>query len=122
MSTDTDEVRRIARRRYWREPDARLMVDAWRRSGASASAFARPYKLDPQRILRWAKDLDTPQHPTVRFHPVRVVDSGNSTTMSFGPPVVEIVLLGGRRVRVPPGVDPSELRRILDVVESAPTC
>lgn len=124
MGTDTDELRRIARRRYWREADARRVVDAWRQSEASAAAFARRYQLDPQRILRWAKDLDGPgsQPSAVRFHPVRLVDRGASATVAFAPPVIEVVLLGGRRVRVPPGVDPSELARILDVVERAPSC
>ena len=122
METDSDEVRRLARRRYWRETDARRVVDAWRQSEASAAAFARRYQLDPKRILRWAKDLDTPARSTVRFHPVRVVERGDAVAVTVAPPIVEIVLLGGRRVRVPPGVDLSELRRILDVVEDAPTC
>ncbi|MFN7955434.1 MAG: hypothetical protein U0610_27165 [bacterium] len=122
METDSDAVRRLARRRYWREADARRVVDAWRRSEASAAAFARRYQLDPKRILRWAKDLDGPQPSAARFHPVRVVERGDPATVTFAPPIIEIVLLGGRRVRVPPGVDPSELRQILDVVEGAPAC
>ncbi len=122
METGSDELRRIARRRYWREADARRVVDAWRQSEASAAAFARRYQLDPQRILRWAKDLDGPALSGVRFHSVRVVDRGDAATVALAPPVVEIVLLGGRRVRVPPGVDPSELRQILEVVEGAPAC
>ncbi|MCC7173430.1 MAG: hypothetical protein IT459_23500, partial [Planctomycetes bacterium] len=87
-----------------------------------AAAFARRYQLDPKRILRWARDLDPPPRPEVRFHPVRVVDRGDASTVTFAPPVIEIVLLGGRRVRVPPGVDACELGRILDVVERAPSC
>lgn len=114
-------VRQVARCRYWREADARVIVGAWRGSGESAAAFARRHDVDPQRLLRWAKDLEGPRD-LVRFHPVKLVHRGASAVLSAAPPTVEIVLVGGERVRVPPGVDPTELRRILDVVAGATAC
>ena len=124
MRTDrNDEVWQIARRRYWREADARRVVEAWRESEASAAAFARRYQLDPKRILRWAKDLDAPLNPrAVQFHPVRVVDRCDAPTPAFDAPIIEIVLVGGERIRVPPGVDPAELRQVLDVVAGPSAC
>ncbi len=123
MRTEVDEIGRIARRPYWREADARRVVEAWRASEASAAAFARRYQLDARRILRWAKDLDSALHPAaVEFHPVRVVDRSDARSACVEPPIVEIVLVGGERIRVPSGVDPADLRRILDVVAESSGC
>ena len=47
-------VVRVAARRYWREADARVVVEAWRRSGESLSPFARRYRVRRGADLREA--------------------------------------------------------------------
>ena len=51
-------VLRVAARRYWREADARVVVEAWRRSGESLSTFARCYRVHDKRIARWASRME----------------------------------------------------------------
>jgi hypothetical protein len=48
-------VFRVATRRYWREADARVMVEAWRQSGTSLSAFIRRYGVHGTHRVRRPK-------------------------------------------------------------------
>ena len=43
----------------WREPQAREVLQRWRESGLSGSAFARAHGLNPQRLLWWRKRLES---------------------------------------------------------------
>ncbi len=113
-------VLRVAGRRYWREADARVMVEAWRESGASLSAFARRYGVHGTRVARWAARLETQRH-AVRFHPVRLVAAAGRGWP--GREAIEVVLTDGRVVRVPPGFAPEDLHQVLRVLdEGATTC
>ena len=124
----------VAQRRYWSAGDARVIVDAWRRSGESQVSFATRHGLDPKRIGRWAARLarsdlarrdrlspePPPRRPTtrraLRFHPVEVVSAGG---LALGEPdrAIEILLASGPAVRVPPGVAREDLERVLAVLE-----
>ena len=57
--------------RYWRAADAERVLEAWRRSGQSAAAFARQHGVSSVRLLRWRDRLKGSTPPV--FHPVRVV-------------------------------------------------
>ena len=39
-----------AGRAYWREADARVIVEAWEQSGETGAAFARRLGVHPQRL------------------------------------------------------------------------
>ena len=89
------DVRRIAQQRRWSEAEGQRMVDAWRGSGESRTAFARRYGFAVHRLTTTAD----PRGPVTErapssFHPVRVrptrIDAGDAAPM-------EILLL-----RVPP--------------------
>ena len=118
MSTKS-EVTQVARRRYWREVDARVMVEAWRRSARMLSEFADQHGVDPKRIARWASRLRSLEPAPVRFHPVRVADDG---TASRGGGAIEIELSGTRRVRVAHGFEAEDLRRVLAVLAEGSRC
>ena len=64
-------IGRIAARSYWREADARVVVEAWRRSGLSVAAFARRHGLTAQRLAYWRAHVDADTRPRegVPFHP-----------------------------------------------------
>ena len=47
------EVAQISRRGYWKEADARVVVEAWRSGGETLSKFAARYGVDAKRIARW---------------------------------------------------------------------
>jgi transposase-like protein len=107
----------VARRR-WRAGDARVLIEAWRQSGQTLTAFARSYDVHPERLGRWHRLLRTQLQGSepVRFHPVQVrpvqprrAEPGEK---------IELVLLDGRAIRVPHGFAADDLRRVLHVLEA----
>ena len=113
------EAAQVSRRGYWREAEARVMVEAWWSSGETLSEFAARYGVDPKRIARWASRLERPRAEPVQFHPVRVV--GVEPGKEAGS-AIEILLVGGRRVRVAGGFDAEDLQRVLAVIEPGTRC
>ena len=113
------EVAQVSRRGYWREAEARVMVEAWRSGGETLPEFAARYGVDPKRIARWASRLQKPQPEAVGFHPVRLVgvEPGNGSGSA-----IEIDLIGGRRVRLAHGFEAEDLRRVLAVLEGTAKC
>jgi hypothetical protein len=95
---------------YWREAEARVVVAAWRQSGATLTAFARSRGVHPRRLARWARRLEGKRREPVRFHPVRLVEKRPREAK------LEIVLRSGCRVRVPSGFAVEDLRRVLEAV------
>jgi len=53
----------------------------------------------------------------VHFHPVRL-----ATRDDGGGAAIEVHLVGGHRVRVPPGFPAADLRRVLAVLEAGTPC
>lgn len=113
---ETDVVRRTARSRYWREEDARLVVDAWRESGDSLASFCRSHGVASVRLSRWASRLG--RGTPVRFHPVRLTAGGESAARAG----FEIELRDGTTVRLAAGFALDDLRRILSALVPAPRC
>lgn len=113
---------RIARSRYWREAEARLVVQSWRRSGQPLSEFARRYGLKPRRIVRWISRLEPAGSAEVQFHPIRLVDSAERRRPASRPEAIEVVLVNGCRVRLPEGFAAEELQRVLAVLEDEARC
>ena len=70
MSGRTD-----GRGRRWGSDEAREVIAQWRRSGQSASAFARARGFSAMRLSYWAKRLSS--DATVRLVPI-AVDEGTS--------------------------------------------
>jgi hypothetical protein len=113
----TGNITEVAVRRYWRESDARVMVEAWRHRGQSLAEFARRHRVDRRRVGRWAGRIDGSAPAPVRFHPVRVAapDGGDGAA-------IESQLAGGPRVRVPSGFRTEDLRRVLAVLDPRRPC
>jgi len=119
-----------AGRSYWREAEAGPVVRAWESSGQSLPAFAATHGLNASRVARWAKRLGkrrggrrrpgrTGIAPLkLRFHPVELVGSAAEPERMS----IEVVLLDGRRVRVPSGFASEDLERVLRVVEERRRC
>ena len=68
----TRNLTELAGRSYWREGEARQIVETWRQSGERVSLFAARLRVDPRRVSRWASRLDRSEAAVLRFHPVRV--------------------------------------------------
>jgi hypothetical protein len=115
---------------YWREAEARQVIQAWERSGQVLSRFAAKHGLKAARLARWASRLgkravgrrervSAGAAPLkLRFHPVELVGSPSGLERS----VIEIVLPDGRRVRVFTGFASDDLERLLRVLESRSRC
>ncbi len=113
------EVRRVAGRGYWREADARVLVEAWRGSGERLSGFARRHGFEPRRLVRWVKRLEGAERSALRFHPVRLVEREPGTVDRTR---IEIHLAGGERICVPRSFEAEDLRRVLAVLAEAGGC
>lgn len=120
MARKTD-VLKVAKRRYWRESEARVLWKAWRSSGETLAAFARRYGFDRRRLARWVERLEGPGE-AVRFHPVRLVERGPAPENSGNGVAIEIELAQGQRVRVVRGFEAEDLRRVLGVLGEAEKC
>ena len=108
-----------ARNPYWREHDARLVLEKWSSSGLGLEEFARRYELKPRRLRRWSERLGPGRR--VRFHPVELrfdrFPPGDAVSGEGG---IAVVLHGGRRVAVGRDFDEELLARVVRVVESWP--
>src|SRR5215831_8867317 len=113
------EITDIIRKRRWSEAEARLVVSASQASGKSVLSFAREYGLQPSGIWRWSARLQEESTGGMRFHPVRRVEP---EPLDPRPGTIEVVLLNGRRVRIPPGFVAEDLVRVLEVLEGGVSC
>ncbi len=116
---DQGAFRAVARNPYWREGDARVVLEEWSSSGLEVAEFARRHGLRAGRLRRWSERLGARRG--LKFHPVELRLDG----VSAGPPVsgeggVAVVLRGGRRVAVGRDFDEELLARVVRVVESWP--
>ena len=115
----TGTLAEVASRSYWREDDARRIVDAWQESGEPISRFARRLGVDWRRVSRWARRLVPSAEARLRFHPVRVTDEDVPRP---GAASIDIEVGQGRRVRVAPGFATDDLRRVLAVLDESRPC
>lgn len=112
------DLREIVGRSYWREADARVIVEAWQQSGETGVAFARRLGVHPGRLWWWASRLRRPEPTAMRFHPVRVASTDTSRREVW----MEMDLGNGQRVRVNPGFAAEDLRRVLTVLDEVTSC
>ncbi len=112
-------VEEVVTKRYWREGEGRVVVDAWRRSGESSATFARRHEIGRARLERWARRLGRTSG-RVRFHRVRLVERrpGRDDARRGGAPIE----IEGRRVRVFPGFAAEDLALVLEVLEGRERC
>lgn len=92
--------------------------------GMSVSLVARRRGVDPSLLFRWRRQLLAPLEPPPLFEPVELVSGAPVSSCPASPApasggVIEIELVGGRRVRVDREVDAEALRRVLSVLERA---
>ena len=111
-------LQQVTRRGYWRESDARVLIDAWRGTGESLTRFASRHGVERRRLARWLKRLGGSGAPVL--HPVRVLERPAATIGGGG--AIELRLADGSRVFVPPGFTSDDLRRVLAVLAEATPC
>jgi len=107
-------LRRLAAKSKWTTADAREVFAAQAGSGLSVAAFTRRLGIGGARLGWWRTrvKLEPPAPAMLRVHVREEVAAVNGGT------VVEVVVGGGRIVRVPRGFDAGELSRIVAALES----
>ena len=93
----------------------RAIVGRWQRSGLSGVEFCRRHGIHPQRLWYWKRVLGEATRRrkarAVSFAPVQVVDLERAGTASL-----EVVLTGGERLVLRPGISAELLREVLQAL------
>jgi hypothetical protein len=101
----------------WKREEARAVVAAYEASGLSLEKFASSEGFKPERVERWARKLKAGKPPKaprfVEFRPTGVRPRGAP---------IEIVLRSGHVLFVAESVDPTALRRVMDLLERDADC
>lgn len=102
----------------WSEVEARGVLDAWKRSGASLEAFARSRGLVPQRLYWWKRKLGIAgQKARAALVPVRVIASSDSADESRRGEPVTVLLRSGHMLKVGRDFDESTFARVVALLE-----
>lgn len=131
-SSRVEVIMSVERRRRWSREDKERLVAASFEPGVSSSEVARAAGIHVSQLFRWRKDLcDRIEPPVAQFLPVVMEPDPPSPpppeerapAPRRGRPrgrskrgIIEIELVGGKRVRVDGDVDVETLRRVLDVL------
>jgi hypothetical protein len=114
--------RKAAKERYWRDH-----LDAWRRSGLSVCAYCHQHHLAQPTFYLWRRNLEQPPATSTPCQPANQPLAGNAPFLPLrlvGPTptqaVLELVLRGGRIIRVPSGFAPDALRQLITLAEQLP--
>jgi hypothetical protein len=90
----------------------------WRSSGLSVRAFCAEHGLAAPSFYWWRRALGEKNAEAVHFAPVRVVSDPRPQPTADGLTAdLELVLGGGRRLRIGAGFDGPTLQRLLALLE-----
>jgi transposase len=101
-----------------KEQQWRRWMHQWQQSGLSVRAFCARHDLAEPSFYGWRRELHRRDAAPTAFVPVRVVPDEEPAAARS----VEVLLAGGRRLRVAPGFDPATVRQLLAVLEEVPPC
>jgi transposase len=109
----TSKQRNPVKERFWRRT-----VRQWQKSGLSVRAFCSQEGLSEPSLYAWRRTLKQRDAEAMALVPVRVVSEPEPAAADPADAVgLELVLGGGRRVRIGPTFDPVTLQRLLRVLE-----
>ncbi len=104
---------------HWRQ-----LIERWQSSGLSVRAFCERHRLALPSVYAWRRTLrqrDRLACPSQAPAPVTFLPLLVQPDDTDPPPSLELVLAGGRCLRIPPGFDPATLRALLVALED-PSC
>jgi len=125
-------LRMVRNNRYWSRREAAVVLARLENSGQNVATFARQHGIPDKRIRRWKAKLPSPHalvareaaivtEHTIPLVPVRVVETRVETMgAADGSSALEVVVRGGRAVRVSLGFDDETLARVVTVLEALP--
>ena len=100
-----------------KEQHWRRLIQLWKNSGLTVRVFCTRHHLSQPSFYTWRRELQQRDAATT-FVPVRVVTDDQPTPST----PIEILLAGGRSIRITPGFDPATLRQLLAVLQEVPPC
>lgn len=109
----TGKPRDASKERFWRR-----MLRQWHRSGLSARAFCQQHGLSQASLFAWRRTLARRDDEAVHFVPVQLLpqetpaESGGSAASGL-----ELLLNGGRILRIGNAFDGPTLQRLLALLE-----
>ena|SRR5947209_5191337 len=101
-----------------KEQQWRRRIQQWQQSGLSVPAFCRLHDLAPASFYAWRRLIEQRDAAAGPFVAVQVIAADE-------PPAeqpFEVVLPGGRTLRVPPRFDQAALRQLLAVLREVSPC
>jgi hypothetical protein len=101
-----------------KEQQWRRRIGQWQQSGLSVRAFCARHDLAQGSFYAWRRAIQQRDAAAGPFVAVQVVGDDEPAA---GQPF-EVVLPGGRALRVPPRFDRTALRQLLAVLEETPPC
>lgn len=111
MSTARQHDR--GKEQFWRR-----LLGQWHRSGLSVRDFCAEQGLSEPNFYAWRRNIARRESEGVGFVPVRVVSKGKAGAATDGlSSGLELVLDGGRLLRIGPSFDAATLRRLLPLLE-----
>ena len=128
----------VAARRIWSAAEKQRIVDEASVLGVNISAVARNNGVAQSLLYRWRKDaaaaasapspafvpvaLTTAQSPVLQTaaKEVRQKSSPVSSRPAISASLIEVVLEGGRTLRIAPDIEPQVLARILSILKANP--
>jgi transposase len=90
-----------------KEQQWRRWIGQWQQSGLSVRVFCARHQLAEQSFYAWRREIRQ-RDAAATFVPVQLVAEDKPPPSPF-----EVVLPGGRLLRVPPGFDALALRQLL---------
>jgi len=101
-----------------KEQQWRRSMEEWRTSGLSVRDFCDRRGLSEARFYRWRRILEERAVEKAAFLPVHIMPADGPAQLG----ALELVLSGGRSVRIAPGFDATTLRQLLAVLEEVQPC
>lgn len=112
------------RKSYTVEEKQRLVAESYE-SGSSVSLVARRHDINANLLFTWRRQMRTPTSAAspLELIPVEVISSAPAASQAAAAGavqrgVIEIVLVGGVRVRVDAEVSEAALRRVLSALKA----
>jgi transposase len=119
------EVLGVERRRRWSDEEKLSIVASVGVDGASVTQVAQRHEVTRSQIYGWRHELKRKgllsAQPPVRFVPLPALPPADAEADERPGPgeTVEVLLRGGRALRVPVDLDEASLTRLVRLVEAA---